>query len=107
MLGVEELRVGVAASEAPPFETVVDEAEDGDDEGAKIKEKTSFSLRSVWSLPSVRSLLFGSSPQRNLHTGLVSTCFNTITDFPDYGYSQVVTERRGRERRSQYGRKAA
>jgi hypothetical protein len=25
LLGVEELRVGVAASEAPPFETVVDE----------------------------------------------------------------------------------
>jgi hypothetical protein len=53
LLGVGELRVGAVASEAPPFETVVDKAEDGDDEGAKIKEKTSFSLRSVWSLPSV------------------------------------------------------
>ena len=31
MLGPGELRVGAAASEAPPFKTVVDEAEDGDE----------------------------------------------------------------------------
>ena len=49
MLGVGELRVGAAASEAPPLKTVVDETEDGDDEGAKIKEKTF--LRSVATKP--------------------------------------------------------
>ncbi len=51
--GVGELGGGSAASGAPPLEVVVHEAEDGHDEGAKIHEKTSFALRSVWSLPSV------------------------------------------------------
>jgi hypothetical protein len=39
----ESLGAGSAASDAPPFETVVDEAEDGeDDEGAKIHSKKTF-----------------------------------------------------------------
>jgi len=40
-LRVGELGGGSTASDAPPFEPVVDEAEDGYDEGAKIHEKTS------------------------------------------------------------------
>jgi hypothetical protein len=40
-LRVGELGSGSAASDAPPLEPVVDEAEGGHDEGAKIHEKTS------------------------------------------------------------------
>ena len=54
-LSVGELRSGTALADAAPFEPVVDEAEDGHDEGAKIhKKKTSAtSLVLIGSTPSV------------------------------------------------------
>src|SRR5215211_858007 len=71
--GVAELWGGSAPSEAPEVSgTVVDEAEDGDDEGAKIQKKTSATfLWCYWSTPSVHGgLLRCSGLQRNVHTGL-------------------------------------
>jgi hypothetical protein len=41
-LGVGELGAGTALTNAASLESVVDEAEDGHDEGVKIQEKTSF-----------------------------------------------------------------
>lgn len=38
-LRIGKLRSGTALADAPPFELVVDEAKDGDDEGAKIHER--------------------------------------------------------------------
>ena len=38
-LGVGKLRSGTAPSDATPLELVIDEAEDGDDEGAKIHQR--------------------------------------------------------------------
>jgi hypothetical protein len=54
----EDLRVGEpggrsALADAASLESIVDEAEDGDDEGAKIHERRPPLRRSVWSLPSV------------------------------------------------------
>jgi hypothetical protein len=40
-LGIRKLRSGTALADATPFEPVVDKAEDGHDEGAKIHKKTS------------------------------------------------------------------
>src|SRR5215210_1619635 len=42
--GVGEFGSRTALADAPPFEPVVDKAEDGNDEGVKIQEKTSFTL---------------------------------------------------------------
>jgi hypothetical protein len=55
----ENLRVGKfgggsALADAPILDTVVDEAEYGDDEGAKIHERRPPLRWLVWSLPSVR-----------------------------------------------------
>ena len=49
-LGIRELGCGSATSDAAPFETVVDEAEDGHDEGA---------LRSIRRRPPLRLVLLG------------------------------------------------
>jgi hypothetical protein len=75
---------GPAPSEAPEVsDTVVFEAEDGDDdEGVKLHKKKT-SSRSVWCYwltPSVEGgLVFGSSPQRNLHTGSAKVVFNRMS----------------------------
>jgi hypothetical protein len=54
-LRVGELRLRTALAQLGfSFEPVVDEAENGDDEDAKIHERRPPSLRLVWSLPSVR-----------------------------------------------------
>jgi len=54
-LRVGELRLGTALAQLGfSFEPVVDEAENGDDEDAKIHERRPPSLRLVWALPSVR-----------------------------------------------------
>src|SRR5215207_4346109 len=55
----ENLRVGklgsrTALANTAALEPVVDEAEDGNDEGAKIQERRPPLRRLVWSLPSVR-----------------------------------------------------
>jgi len=63
-LGVGELRSGAAPTDTPAFDSVVDEAEDGHDEGAKIHEKkTSAACGAIESTPSVgrSSLLLKSS----------------------------------------------
>jgi hypothetical protein len=52
-LRIGELRGGSTASDAPPLEPIIDEAEDGDDEGAKIQEKTSVLFGAVRPTPSV------------------------------------------------------
>jgi hypothetical protein len=54
-LGVGELRSRTALSDASIFfsKPVVDETEDGNDEGVKIHERRPPSLRSVWAPPSV------------------------------------------------------
>ncbi len=64
----EDLRVGkfgqgTTPSEASVFDPVIDEAEDADDEGAKIHRTRPPSFRSVWAPPSVRRspLLFNRS----------------------------------------------
>lgn len=54
----EDLRVrkfgqGTTRSEGPVFDSAVDEAEDGDYEGAKIHRKRPPWLRMVWAPPSV------------------------------------------------------
>src|SRR5215204_7546617 len=51
---------------------VIYEAEDRDDEGAKIHKKTSAASGAIGSTPSIRGLLCCSSPQRNLHTRLAT-----------------------------------
>src|SRR5829696_3321286 len=62
---------GSALSEAPEvFKLVIYEAEDRNDEGAKIHKKTSAASGAIGSTPSIGGLLCCSSPQRNLHTGL-------------------------------------
>ena len=58
-LGVGELGGRSTLANAASFEPVVDEAEDSNDEGAKIHERKPPLRRSVWSLPSV-----GRSPFR-------------------------------------------
>jgi hypothetical protein len=63
-LGVGELGCGSTASDAPSFELVIHEAEDGNDKAAKIHErKTSFYSRWIGAPPSVgrSSMLFKSS----------------------------------------------
>jgi hypothetical protein len=71
-LCIRELGCGSAASDAPPFETVVHEAEDGDDEGVKIQEKTSVTFDAIGTTPSVHGgLLFDSSPQKKLAHGVI------------------------------------
>jgi hypothetical protein len=52
-LRIRELRSGSAASDAPPFETVVHQTEDSHDEGVKIHEKTSAASGAIESTPSV------------------------------------------------------
>src|SRR5215218_10380014 len=52
-LGIGELGGWSAPSDAAFLESVVDEAEDADDEGAKIHRKRPPSLRLVWAPPSV------------------------------------------------------
>jgi hypothetical protein len=64
-----------APSETPEvLESVIYEAEDGYDEGAKIhKKKTSVTFGAIGSTPSVHGgLLCCSSPQLNLHMGLTN-----------------------------------
>src|SRR5215204_1184185 len=51
---------------------VIYEAEDRNDEGAKIHKKTSAASGAIGSTPSIGGLLCCSSPQRNLHTGLAN-----------------------------------
>jgi hypothetical protein len=52
---VGELGLGSTASDAPPFELIIHEAEDRDDKGAKIHErKTSFCSRWIGAPPRVR-----------------------------------------------------
>ena len=54
-LRIRKLRSGTALADATPFEPVVDKAEDGHDEGAKIhKKKTSVMLGAIGLTPSVR-----------------------------------------------------
>jgi hypothetical protein len=53
-LGVRELGCGSAASDALSFESVVNEAEDGNYEAVMSPERRPPSLRSVWMLPRVR-----------------------------------------------------
>ena len=53
-LRVEERRGGSACSKAPELgDAVVDEAEDGDDEGVKIQKKTSATSGAIGLTPSV------------------------------------------------------
>jgi hypothetical protein len=52
-LGIGELRGRAALADAVSLEPVVDEAEDGNDESAKIHERRPPLGRLVWSLPSV------------------------------------------------------
>ena len=68
-LGVEERGSGSACSEASEVsDTVVYEAEDGYDEGAKIHRKRPPSLRLVWSPPSVeRSRFLFNCPEKLAH----------------------------------------
>jgi hypothetical protein len=70
-LRIRELGCGSAASDAPPFETVVYGAEDGNDEGAKIQEETSVTFGTIGTTLSVgRSSLLLKSSKKTLHTGL-------------------------------------
>ena len=79
---VGELGVGTALAQLllVCHEPVVDHAEDGDDEGVKIHERTEtsfcFSFCFSWSVkapPSVEEVsVFLQSLKRNLHTGLAS-----------------------------------
>ncbi len=68
-LRVEERRGGSACSEAPEArDPIVYEAEDGDDEGAKIHGKRPPSLRLVWAPPSVgRSRSLFNRSQKRAH----------------------------------------
>jgi len=52
-LRVRKLRRRAALANTAALEPIVDEAEDGNDEGAKIHERRSPLRRLVWSLPSV------------------------------------------------------
>jgi hypothetical protein len=52
-LSIREVGGRSASSEASPFERVVDEAENGDDEGVKIQEKTSVVIGAIRLIPSV------------------------------------------------------
>jgi hypothetical protein len=68
-LGIGEFRGGTALADTTPFEPVVHETEDGNDEGAKIHRKRPPSLRLVWAPPSVgRSpLLFNLCSEKLAH----------------------------------------
>jgi hypothetical protein len=68
-LGIGEFRDGSALADTTPFEPVVHETEDGNDEGAKIHRKRPPSLRLVWAPPSVgRSpLLFNLCSEKLAH----------------------------------------
>jgi hypothetical protein len=71
-LGVAQRRGGSAPSEAPEAsDTVVYEAEDGHDEGAKIHKKTSAtSLWCYWSTPSVGRSSLLLKPSKKLAHGV-------------------------------------
>src|SRR5215208_3556337 len=67
-LDVGELWGGAALTDAASLESVVDEAEDRDDEGAKIHERRPPLRRSVWALPSVgRSSIWIKSSRKLAH----------------------------------------
>src|SRR5215207_1292381 len=66
--GVVKLRVGTALTDAAPLKPVIDETEDGHDEGAKIHERRPPLRRSVWLLPSVgRSFIWIKSSRKLAH----------------------------------------
>jgi len=68
---VAERWSGSTCSERTEFsDAVVDEAEDADDEGAKIHGRRSPLRRLVWSLPSVGRSSLWFKPSRNLAHGV-------------------------------------
>jgi hypothetical protein len=69
-LCVGELGGGAALTDAASLESVVYEAEDRDDEGAKIHERRAPLRRLVWSLPSVRRSPLRFKPSRKLAHGV-------------------------------------
>jgi len=69
-LRIGELGGGSAASEAQPLDSVVYEAKDGHDEGAKIHERRPPLRRSVWSLPSVGRSSLLLKPSKKLAHGV-------------------------------------
>jgi hypothetical protein len=67
-LGVGKLRDGAALADTPSFEPIVYQAEDGDNEGAKIHERRPPLRWLVWSLPSVgRSSLWFKLSKKHAH----------------------------------------
>jgi hypothetical protein len=67
-LGVGKLRDGAALADTPSFEPIVYQAEDGDNEGAKIHERRPPLRWLVWSLPSVgRSSLWFKPSKKHAH----------------------------------------
>ena len=70
-LRVEELRSRTALTDTPSFELIVDKAENGDDEGAKIHEqKTSFCSRWIGTPPRVRRSSFSFKSSKKLAHGV-------------------------------------
>src|SRR5215203_6381274 len=69
-LGVRKLWGGAALTDTPSFELIVYQAEDGDDEGAKIHEGRPPLRRLVWSLPSVGRSSLSFKPSRKLAHGV-------------------------------------
>jgi hypothetical protein len=67
---VRELGGGTALTDTPSFEPIVYEAEDADDEGAKIHERRPPLRRSVWSLPSVGRSSLWFKPSMKLAHGV-------------------------------------
>jgi hypothetical protein len=72
-LRIGKLRSGTALTDATPFEPVVDKAEDGHDEGAKIHKKTSVMFGAIGLTPSVgRSSLWLKSSRETCTRGYLA-----------------------------------
>jgi hypothetical protein len=69
-LRVGELWGGTALTDTPSFKLIVHQAEDGDDEGAKIHEGRPPLRRLVWSLPSVGRSSLSFKPSSKLAHGV-------------------------------------